>query len=170
MKLQIDQIPNLEETEIYIKCKEIDSKINKISNYIRTSYITINGKIDNEQYVINLDDIFYFEAVENKVFAYVEKDVYEVNYKILELEELLRNTSFLRVSRVIVLNILKIDPSSYTLRIGLFNLFAIGSARRFSGSKSGNDTIAIISPVLEFISIPIAALVWYFCIANASWS
>ena len=105
MKLQIDQIPNLEETEIYIKCKKIDSKINKISNYIRTSYITINGKIDNEQYVINLDDIFYFEAVENKVFAYVEKEVYEVNYKIQELVDLLLRTSFIQTSRTIILNI-----------------------------------------------------------------
>ena len=31
MKLQIDEIPNLEETEILIKCREIDSKITKIS-------------------------------------------------------------------------------------------------------------------------------------------
>lgn len=30
MKLQIDEIPNLEETEILIKCREIDSKITKI--------------------------------------------------------------------------------------------------------------------------------------------
>ena len=44
MKLQIDEIPNLEETEILIKCREIDSKITKISNYIHTSYITVNGK------------------------------------------------------------------------------------------------------------------------------
>lgn len=112
MKLQIDQIPNLEETEIYIKCKEVDSKINKISNYIRTSYITINGKIDNEQYVINLDDIFYFEAVENKVFAYVEKEVYEVSYKIQELVDLLLRTSFIQTSRTIILNINKIEKVS----------------------------------------------------------
>lgn len=112
MKLQIEQIPTLEETEILIKCKEIDSKINKISNYIRTSYITLIGKIDGEQFVINLDDIFYFEAVENKVFAYVEKEVYEVNYKIQELVEMLARTSFIQTARTIVLNINKIEKVS----------------------------------------------------------
>lgn len=112
MKLQIEQIPTLEETEILIKCKEIDSKINKISNYIRTSYITLIGKIDGEQFIINLDDIFYFEAVENKVFAYVEKDVFEVNYKIQELVDMLKRTSFIQTARTIVLNINKIEKVS----------------------------------------------------------
>ena len=112
MKLQIDQIPTLEETEILIKCREIDSKINKISNYIRTSYITLIGKIEGEQFVLNLDDIFYFEAVENKVFAYVEKEVYEVNYKIQELVEMLSRTSFIQTARTIILNINKIEKVS----------------------------------------------------------
>ena len=112
MKLQIEQIPTLQETEILIKCKEIDSKINKISNYIRTSYITLIGKIDGEQFIINLDDVFYFEAVENKVFAYVEKDVFEVNYKIQELVDMLKRTSFIQTARTIILNINKIEKVS----------------------------------------------------------
>ena len=69
MRLQIDEIPSLKETEIIIRCREVDSKINKIANFIRTSYITIQGKLDGEKYVINLDDIYYFESVENRVFA-----------------------------------------------------------------------------------------------------
>ena len=111
MKLQIDEIPNLEETEILIKCREIDSKITKISNYIHTSYITVNGKLDGEIYVLNLDDIYYFEAVENRVFAYVEKNVYEVNYKLQELSEMLSRTSFIQIARTIILNINKIENS-----------------------------------------------------------
>lgn len=73
MKLQIDEIPNLEETEILIKCREIDSKITKISNYIHTSYITVNGKLDGEIYVLNLDDIYYFEAVEIEFLRMLKK-------------------------------------------------------------------------------------------------
>lgn len=112
MKLQIEQIKDLDETEILIKCSEVDSKINKIANYIRTSYITINAKLDNEQYILALDDIFYFEAVENKVFAYVEKNVFEVNYKIQELVELLSRTSFIQTTRTVILNIDKIEKVS----------------------------------------------------------
>lgn len=109
MKLQIEQIPNLEETEIHIKCKKIDSKINKISNYIRTSYITLQGKLDGEHYVLNLDDIYYFEAVENHVFAYDERNVYEVSYKLQELSEMLARTSFIQTARTVILNINKVE-------------------------------------------------------------
>lgn len=112
MKLSIEEIPHLEETEINIKCSKIDSKINKISNYIRTSYITIIGKLDNEKYTLSLDDIFYFEAVENKVFAYNEKNVYEVTYKIQELVDLLSRTSFIQTTRTVILNIDKIEKVS----------------------------------------------------------
>ena len=71
MKLQIDEIPTIEEMEIIIRCQKVDNKINRISNYLRTNYITIVGKLEGENYVLNLDDIYYFEAVENRVFAYV---------------------------------------------------------------------------------------------------
>lgn len=112
MKLKVEEKPDILETEITIICKEKDEKIDKLVETISTYFINVIGKKDGENYRLNLEDIYYFEAVENRVFAYVEKDVYEVNYKILELEELLRNTSFLRVSRVIVLNILKIEKVS----------------------------------------------------------
>lgn len=109
MKLEIKTVPDIEETEISIHCKEIDSKINKIANYIRTSYITIQGKLDGESYVLNLDDIFYFEAVENHVFAYNEKNVYEVGYKLQELVEMLARTSFIQTARTVILNIDKVE-------------------------------------------------------------
>ena len=109
MKLQIEEIPDLLETEIIIRCKEVDSKINKISNYIRTSYITIQGKIDNTKYVLNLDDIYYFETVENHTYAYTEKEVYGVNYKLQEIISLVEKTSFIQISRTMVLNINKIE-------------------------------------------------------------
>ena len=112
MRLQIDEIPSLKETEIIIRCREVDSKINKIANFIRTSYITIQGKLDGEKYVINLDDIYYFESVENRVFAYTEKEVYEVSYKLSELIDLLQNTSFIQTARTIILNINKIERVS----------------------------------------------------------
>lgn len=120
MKLQIDEIPTIEETEIIIRCQKVDNKINRISNYLRTNYITIVGKLDGENYVLHLDDIYYFEAVENRVFAYVEKEVYEVNYKLQKLTELLERTSFVQTARTIVLNINKINRVSTLIngRIG----------------------------------------------------
>ncbi len=112
MKLTVEEDASLKETEITIKCREKNEKINKLIEMISTYYINVTGKKDGENYRLSLDDIYYFEAVENRVFAYVKKDVYEVNYKIVELEEVLKNTSFIRVSRTVILNILKIERVS----------------------------------------------------------
>lgn len=112
MKLTVEEDEKLTETEITIKCKKKDEKIEKLIEMIGTYYINVNGKKDGENYRLSLDDIYYFEAVENRVFAYVKKDVYEVNYKIVELEEVLKNTSFIRISRTVILNILKIERVS----------------------------------------------------------
>ena len=65
------------------------------------------GKLDGENVIINLQNIYYFEAVENKVFAYESKTVYEVPYKIQELNLLLQDTTFIQISRTIILNVTK---------------------------------------------------------------
>ncbi len=128
MKLEIYEIDDLEETQILIKCQKIDYKINRISDFIKTSYITINGKLNGEHYVLNLDDIYYFEAVDNKVFAYVEKEVYEVGYKLQELVDMLVKTSFIQVSRTVILNINKIEKVS-TLVNGRISAFLVNQEK-----------------------------------------
>ncbi len=112
MKLKVETNANLVETEILISTPVITDEIKKIESLINTYYIQFVGKKENENYIIKLEDIYYFEAIENKVFAYVIKDVYEVNYKILELVEMLRFTSFIQISRTCILNIDKIAKVS----------------------------------------------------------
>ena len=41
------------------------------------------------------------------LLTYVEKNVYEVNYKLQELSEMLSRTSFIQIARTIILNINK---------------------------------------------------------------
>ncbi|MFR9043004.1 MAG: LytTR family DNA-binding domain-containing protein, partial [Intestinibacter bartlettii] len=58
---------------------------------------------------ISLKDAYYIESVEEKTFVYLEKEVYESNLKLYELEEQLKNTSYIRVSKSIILNIEKLQ-------------------------------------------------------------
>ena len=51
----------------------------------------------------------YVEAVDNKVFLYTQKQVYETRQKLYELEELLREKHFLRVSKSLLLNLMKVQ-------------------------------------------------------------
>lgn len=112
MKVIIEKDEKYKESTVIIRCAETDQKINRLVEIINSYYLTLTGKINNEEYVLKLDDIFYFEAVDNKVFAYTLDSVYEIAYKITELNDLLANTSFIQIARTVVLNIAKIKKIS----------------------------------------------------------
>ena len=57
-------------------------------------------------------EVYYFDAVDNKVFLYLEKEVYETKYRLYELEERLRGTDFFRISKSCIANLSKVKHFS----------------------------------------------------------
>ena len=53
--------------------------------------------------------IYYFEAVDSSIFAYCEKQFYEIKQKLYELEKQFENTDFIRVSKSVIVNLSKIQ-------------------------------------------------------------
>ena len=53
-------------------------------------------------------DIYYFETVDNKVFAYCRQSVYEVKERLYQLEEVIEELPFMRISKSMIVNIEKI--------------------------------------------------------------
>ena len=82
MRLRVEESIDNEEVEVIIKCSKNDEHIKRLIGLINTQFTNMIGKLDGENVIINLQNIYYFEAVENKVFAYESKTVYEVQYKI----------------------------------------------------------------------------------------
>lgn len=109
MKVKIITGCQNEEPVIEIKCKEVTKEVENVINTINKMIINITAKKDGETFILKLDDIYYFEAVENHVYAYLKSDVYEVDYKISELNDLLAKTTFIQTARTIVLNLSKIS-------------------------------------------------------------
>lgn len=64
--------------------------------------------VEGKQYEIPVMDVFYVEAVDNKVFLYTSKTVYETRQKLYELEAILKEMYFLRVSKSLCLNLMKV--------------------------------------------------------------
>ena len=105
MKFTIEQSSDNNEVEINIKCGQIiDEKLQKLIDQIRLYSFSIVCKKGKEIYQISLKDAYYIESVEEKTFVY-----YESNLKLYELEEQLKNTSYIRVSKSIILNIEKLQ-------------------------------------------------------------
>ncbi|AHI55485.1 LytTR family DNA-binding domain-containing protein [Listeria ivanovii] len=89
------------EVELYCHPNDVD----KVTNIILNLEEKISVKKDAETYLLEPKVILYFEAVENKIFVYTEKEVYETNWKLYELEERFNESSFFRCSKSMILNI-----------------------------------------------------------------
>ena len=59
---------------------------------------------DNTELYIWIDDVLFFETEENLIYAHTLNEVYQVKYRLYELEEILPR-SFVRVSKSTILNI-----------------------------------------------------------------
>ncbi|BCN30635.1 LytTR family DNA-binding domain-containing protein [Anaeromicropila herbilytica] len=108
MKLNIHQSFEYEETEITIHCNTINPELQKIIDQIRLLSFSIKGRIDQTIYQIALENILYFDCVDNKTFIYCEDKTLETDEKLYELEDKLKNTSFVRISKSCIVNTSKV--------------------------------------------------------------
>lgn len=108
MKIIIEEIDGFGETEITIKCQSISDEIIEFINEYKLLDNRIWGSLNKESYILNPVDIYYIETIDNKVFAYTNDRVYELNYKLYILEKILPNKYFFRASKSMIINISKI--------------------------------------------------------------
>ena len=59
-------------------------------------------------YQIPLSDIYYIEAVDDRTYLYLENECYESRRRLYEFEEILPERSFVRISKSIIVNMMKI--------------------------------------------------------------
>lgn len=57
-----------------------------------------------EMYQIRMEDILYFEAVGEKVFAYTEDNIYEIKKRLYQVEEIAEPYDFVRASKSMLVN------------------------------------------------------------------
>ena len=112
MKITIEDLPDGGEDEIIIRCKQVDEHLLKLVYALKAGQEKLTATKGTDIVQVIPRDIFYFEAVDNKVFLYLEKEVYETKLKLYELEERFVGTDFLRVSKSVIMNLAKVKTLS----------------------------------------------------------
>ncbi len=98
-----------EETEyIIIGCHKRDERINELVRLVKMHQGSVEAFREEQQYQIALSDIYYIEAVDDKTFLYMGKDCYESRRRLYEFEELLADRHFARISKSVIVNLMKI--------------------------------------------------------------
>lgn len=114
MKITIENPLPGQEDEIVIRVAELTEDIldtvKKLkNNETKDSVAVISG---DSILMLQTKDIFYFDSVDDKVFAYTKDKNYEIKMKLYEIEEDYSFSSFIRVSKNTILNIKKIEHLS----------------------------------------------------------
>ena len=60
-------------------------------------------------YNIPIVDVYYIESVDDKTFLYLEKETYESRKRLYELEKITDSFHFVRISKSVVVNLMKVD-------------------------------------------------------------
>lgn len=109
MDISISQIAEEEKERLEIYCHTVSDEVTEIVSFVKSRQGQLTGIIDGTQYEIPVSDVFYIECVDSRVFIYCREQVYETRLKLYELENDLKEKHFLRVSKSVLANLMKIE-------------------------------------------------------------
>lgn len=112
MKITIEELADGEEEELIIRTNHLDENLLQLIYNAKMKSQKITGTRNDSLYMLDPHDIYYIEAVDNKVFLYTKDNVYESKLKLYEFERDFKNTEFFRASKSVILNRSKIKTLS----------------------------------------------------------
>ncbi|MCR4618965.1 MAG: LytTR family transcriptional regulator DNA-binding domain-containing protein [Lachnospiraceae bacterium] len=114
MKITIETPLPGQEDEIIIRMAELDDDVLKTIRHLKEGVNKDSMAVYANESIrmIQIKEILYFDAADDHVFAYTKDNCYETKKKLFEIEELLSESSFLRISKNAIVNIKAIDHLS----------------------------------------------------------
>lgn len=104
MKITVEQSPECREVEVTVKYDVMDGRLGHLIEHIRVYSYSVAGEKDGVTRNVPLEEIYYFDSVDNKTFIYTKDQMYYCEMKLYELEEQLSDTPFVRISKNNILN------------------------------------------------------------------
>lgn len=106
MKITLEQADNTE-PEIIIRGDMTSATVQNVVELLkgkRTFQKMFFFKNDRE-YLFDISQVRYFEADNNKTFAHIGTEIYEVRHKLYELESIGHPKGFIRISKGVIVNV-----------------------------------------------------------------
>ena len=105
MRIEIDIDEKYPDTEVIIHARRITQDVEKLVALIRMVNMQIGVRQGEETFLLDAEKILYIETVDRRTFVYTEKETYESELKLYEIEQELLEHDFLRISKQTVVNI-----------------------------------------------------------------
>lgn len=108
MDIKVLLVPETSPEIVEVKCHEVSDEVREIVSFVKTRQGVLSGNKDGDRFEVPVSDICYIESVDNRSFLYTSKDSYEIHMRIYELEEALSGSSFVRIQKGMLLNLMKV--------------------------------------------------------------
>lgn len=99
MKITINTDINTEETALLLSCKELTPEIEQVLTALRITEKQITARKNEETLLLEMKDIHYIEAVKKTIIIHTNAGVFETDLKLYEIEALVSQYNFFRVSK-----------------------------------------------------------------------
>lgn len=103
MRIIIEDIADDEEEEIIIRTRGLDDDVLQLITRMKQGKNMLTCIDERENIVpIKQEDVYYFDAVDGRVYVYLENSVLEIKKRLYEIEEL--SDAYLRTSKAQIVN------------------------------------------------------------------
>ena len=112
--------PKLRENYLEIHYGNLNKETQDIITYLESKNVLM-GRNETESRLIKPDEIYYIEIVDRKCYAYLKKEVWQLEEGLSELTDRYEMHGFVRVSKSMVVNIYKVKEikADFNMRMNL---------------------------------------------------
>ena len=110
MKIRLELDGSITEDEVVIRCRTLSEEVQMMQKTLadlaagNQRFVFYKG---DKEYYLPLEDILFFETEGKVIFAHTGYEMYQVKYRLYELEEFLPG-HFMRISKSTILNTNKV--------------------------------------------------------------
>ncbi len=121
MKIQYYKEPGLREDYVDVHFREETEKLGMIRDFF-SSFGSIIGKKDDILCKLHPGSIYYLEVVDRKLFAYQEKEVYQLDCSMRYFLDGFAGNGFVQIGKSMIVNLYKVArvKADLNMRLKLF--------------------------------------------------
>ena len=119
MTLTAQKDTTLQDDFVDVKYRELTPVIHQIFQLCESERAVLLCDKDGTTHHVDLHDVLYIEWIDNKCCVYTKSDVFIIASSLTQLEESLRKRQFIRISKMCLANLFKINSVSNSLNMRL---------------------------------------------------
>ncbi|MCR5717153.1 MAG: LytTR family transcriptional regulator DNA-binding domain-containing protein [Lachnospiraceae bacterium] len=122
MKLIKTKDEQLKENYLELHYRSIDEETKAVLARLTSQLQYVDGVSEEKHEAVALTDVFYFESVDHKTFAYTADHCVEMREALRDLAEAYENAGFVRISKSVIVNLYQIKKlqGDLNMRVKLY--------------------------------------------------